>query len=147
MKSAEPASELTDALAAESTGKALDLACGNGRHALWLAGRGWDVTAVDLAETAIPGVRFVRADLERHEFPLAPGAWDLIVCWLYWQADLLPLIARAIRRGGIAALAGKTTGRFATSLDKFRAGFPGWIEITSGESAGRAWLIIRAPLQ
>jgi 2-polyprenyl-3-methyl-5-hydroxy-6-metoxy-1,4-benzoquinol methylase len=30
-------------------GRALDLACGNGRNAIWLAEQGWDVTAVDQA--------------------------------------------------------------------------------------------------
>ena len=34
-------------------GRALDLACGEGRHALWLAGRGWEVDAVDFSATAI----------------------------------------------------------------------------------------------
>ncbi len=34
-------------------GRALDLACGEGRNALWLAQRGWDVTAVDFSKVAI----------------------------------------------------------------------------------------------
>jgi SAM-dependent methyltransferase len=34
-------------------GRALDLACGEGRNALWLAGRGWEVTAVDFSAVAV----------------------------------------------------------------------------------------------
>jgi SAM-dependent methyltransferase len=34
-------------------GRALDLACGEGRNAIWLAARGWQVTAVDYSEVAI----------------------------------------------------------------------------------------------
>jgi len=139
--------ELIDVLVAEPRGRALDLACGSGRHAIWLASLGWDVTAVDHTEAAIPGVRFVLADLEQHQFVIEPAAWDLIVCWLYWQPDLLPAIARGTRPGGIAALAGKTSGRFATSVHNFRAGFPGWAELASGAAGERAWFIARSPLQ
>jgi len=128
-----------------SPGRALDLACGSGRHARWLAARGWDVTAVDVDINieSLPGVRCVKADLELKQFFIEPNAWDLIVCWLYWQSDLLPDIAAGLRAGGIVALAGKTSGRFATSLAEFREAFPEWEELTSGEDAIRAFLIVR----
>ena len=45
------------AVVAEASGlapsRALDLACGEGRHAIWLAELGWRVTAVDFSEVAI----------------------------------------------------------------------------------------------
>ena len=53
-------------------GAAVDLAAGEGRHALWLASRGWDVTAVDFSSVGVgrgraqPGadrVRWVTADV------------------------------------------------------------------------------------
>jgi len=143
--SSEPAPELTRVLDAVSPGRALDLACGSGRHARWLAARGWDVTAVDVDINieSLPGVRCVKADLELKQFFIEPNAWDLIVCWLYWQSDLLPDIAAGLRAGGIVALAGKTSGRFATSLAQFREAFPEWEELTSGEHAIRAFLIVR----
>jgi SAM-dependent methyltransferase len=34
-------------------GRALDVACGSGRNAVWLAGRGWKVTGVDFSEVAL----------------------------------------------------------------------------------------------
>jgi SAM-dependent methyltransferase len=128
-----------------SPGRALDLACGSGRHARWLAARGWDVTAVDVDINieSLPGVRCVKADLELKQFFIEPNAWDLIVCWLYWQSDLLPDIAAGLRAGGIVALAGKTSGRFATSLAQFREAFPEWEALTSGEDAIRAFFIVR----
>jgi SAM-dependent methyltransferase len=129
------------ALADLPPGKALDLAAGTGRHSRWLAERGWQVTAVDIELEEIPGVLCVRADLEHHQYRIEPGAWDLIVCWLYWQPDLLPEIARGVRRGGRVAIAGKTSGRFATSLAQFRQAFPGWREIASGENESRAFFI------
>jgi 2-polyprenyl-3-methyl-5-hydroxy-6-metoxy-1,4-benzoquinol methylase len=138
----EPAPELMNLLGPLPPGRALDLACGAGRHARWLAAHGWDVTAVDIAIEPMDGVRCVQADLERHEFVIEPGAWDVIVCWLYWQADLLPDIAAGVRPGGMAAMAGKTSGRFATSLARFRTAFPTWTELASGEDALRAFLIV-----
>ena len=64
-------------------GKALDLACGRGRNALWLAEHGWEVTAVDGAHVAIEILRTralerglkinaVVADLENGEFEIEP---------------------------------------------------------------------------
>jgi SAM-dependent methyltransferase len=139
-----PAAELVSALRVASPGRALDLACGSGRHSIWLMERGFEVTAVDTDIIEIsenPGVFCVRADLERHEYRIEPDMWDLIVCWLYWQPDLMPEIARGVRQGGRVALAGKTTGRFATSVARYREAFEKWAEIASGENETRAFFI------
>lgn len=134
-------SALADLLPGVRPGKALDLAAGSGRHALWLAGRGWEVTAVDIEIGDIAGVHVIRADLEKHEYRIAPDSWDLIVCWRYWQPDLLPEIANGLRAGGIVALAGKTSGRFATSPAQFQEAFRGWTELASGRNEPIAFLI------
>jgi 2-polyprenyl-3-methyl-5-hydroxy-6-metoxy-1,4-benzoquinol methylase len=47
-----------------NAGVALDLACGLGRHALWLASRGWQVSGVDISEVAIGKLN--HAALETH---------------------------------------------------------------------------------
>jgi len=144
---AESARELTDAIAHLPPGNGLDLACGGARHSVWLAQRGWRVTAVDLQiEANFPGgpaIRTIEANLEKDEFIIEPCAWDLIVCWLYWQPDLLPAIALGVRPGGVVALAGKTSGRFATSLAQYRAAFAGFTELSSGENEMRAFFIGR----
>lgn len=46
-------------------GRALDLACGEGRHALWLATRGWQTTGVDFSSVAIEKARRVAAQAPR----------------------------------------------------------------------------------
>ena len=93
-------------------GRALDLACGPGRNALWLAGRGWHVTAVDSSTVAIEilGRRSAEkgvtvdarlADLERHEFTIQAKSYDLIVVCNYLQRDLFPMIREGTRIGGV----------------------------------------------
>lgn len=125
------------------TRRALDLACGSGRHAVWLASQGWDVTAVDIAVQPVPGITCVQADLEAHQFQIEPDSWDLIICWLYWQPDLMPEIAKGVRKGGMVGLAGKSSGRFATSLANYREAFPGWKELTAGEDGFKVFFIAR----
>ena len=90
----------------------LDLACGAGRHALWFAEHGWDVTAIDGSTAAIDSLRAQAstghwaidtrvADLEKHEFAIEPSAWDLILIWLYLQPDLFEIAKAGVRPGGI----------------------------------------------
>jgi SAM-dependent methyltransferase len=68
-------------------GRALDLACGEGQNAVWLATRGWRVTGVDYSEVAIAKARdraardgvevdFVQADLV--EYAPEPNTYDLV---------------------------------------------------------------------
>lgn len=51
--SAEPNRFLADEVSGMPPGRALDLACGEGRNAIWVASLGWDVTAVDFSGVAI----------------------------------------------------------------------------------------------
>jgi tellurite methyltransferase len=83
-------------------GRALDLACGTGRNAVWLAEHGWKVTAVDRSSITILGVDSRVADLEKHEFPIDEASWDLIVASLYLQRDLFEPIKRGLKPGGVA---------------------------------------------
>jgi SAM-dependent methyltransferase len=56
----EPAPELVELVegpAALSPGRALDLGCGTGTNAVYLAGRGWEVTGVDLVRNAVAAAR------------------------------------------------------------------------------------------
>lgn len=46
-------------------GRALDLACGEGRHALWLATRGWQVTGIDYSGVAIDKARRIASQSPR----------------------------------------------------------------------------------
>ena len=54
---AEPDRWVSDVLAGRPAGTAVDLACGEGRNAIWLAERGWAVTAVDFSAAALDKAR------------------------------------------------------------------------------------------
>ena len=93
-------------------GKALDLACGTGRNALWLAEHGWCVTAVDGASAAIEILRSRAAereitvdariaDLEKGEYQIERSAWDLIVICYYLQRDLFQPAKEGLLPSGI----------------------------------------------
>lgn len=95
-------------------GRAIDLAAGEGRNALWLAEQGWEVDAVDFSAVAVSklakisakrgvDVSGIVADLA--EFVPEPGAYDLVlVIYLHVLADLWATImdraAAALAPGG-----------------------------------------------
>ena len=56
-------------VAALPPGRALDLACGEGRNSLWLAQRGWQVTGVDFSAQAIGKARALAQSLPAHTTP------------------------------------------------------------------------------
>jgi len=98
----DPTPLLVETAAKLKPGRALDLACGSGRNAVWLAERGWQVTAVDRSPVVIPGVDTHVADLEKHEFLIDAASWDLVVVSLYLQRDLFEHIKRGLKPGGVA---------------------------------------------
>ena len=87
-------------------GRALDLACGEGRNALWLAGLGWQVDAVDWSQVALDkgraqnaAVNWVRADVTSYE---SPHPVELaLLCYLQVPAA----DRRAVLAHAVAALA------------------------------------------
>jgi tellurite methyltransferase len=89
-------------------GRVLDLACGAGRNALWLAARGWQVTAVDGSSVAIdilkgrnPAIDTRVADLEKHQYVIEPDSCDLITLCYYLQRDLFAPAKRGVVPGGL----------------------------------------------
>lgn len=86
----------------------LDLACGDGRHAKWLASRGHQVLAVDrdegaLAQAAAPGIDLMRLDLESPDFdwPFASGRFAAIVVTNYLHRPLFPHILDSLANEGV----------------------------------------------
>ena len=122
-----PAGILTELWPLLPAGAALDLACGRGRNALFLAEHGRHVTAVDWSAAALgtleerakalkipvrriqrmdeakqetrAGVDFLQADLDAVALPA--NRYSLIVCVRYLQRSLFPQICRALRPGGM----------------------------------------------
>ena len=106
--SAEPNVFVAAELADLPPGRALDLAAGEGRNAIWLARRGWDVTASDFSQVALDKgqrlagdttVRWIRADATQWD---EPAAYNLVVvAYLQLPADE----RRAALRAAYASLA------------------------------------------
>ncbi len=111
------AAELGDA---QPAGRALDLACGEGRNAIWLASRGWQVTAADFSAVALERGRKLAAErdveLEWVEadvttFGPEPGAYALVLI-LYLQVPgsdqtrVLDHAAAALAAGGELLMVG-----------------------------------------
>ena len=108
---AGPTPLLMEIAASRTPGKALDLACGAGRNAVWLAEHGWEVTAVDGAQTAIEVLRSraleravkvnaVVADLEKGEFEIEPSCWHLVAICYYLQRNLFEPAKLGVVPGG-----------------------------------------------
>lgn len=83
-------------------GRVLDLACGSGRHARYLAGLGHEVTAIDREPQSLESIRFIRADLEDGSpWPLAGERFQGIVVANYLHRPLLPRIEASLAPGGV----------------------------------------------
>lgn len=92
-------------------GKVLDVACGQGRHALWLARAGFDVHAIDrdpakiefLQETAERlhlSLSCEVVDLETDPLPSLPGPCDAVLVFNYLHRPLMPALRGALAPGG-----------------------------------------------
>jgi SAM-dependent methyltransferase len=107
----EPAAFLVENLSLlPKGGKALDIAMGTGRNALYLASLGFRVTGIDLSAVAVEKCRqkaerlglpieALVADLERSPLPL--GEYDLILNFYYLQRSLAPQIVAALKPSGV----------------------------------------------
>ncbi|MBW3608065.1 MAG: methyltransferase domain-containing protein [Actinobacteria bacterium] len=93
-------------------GRALDVACGDGRNALYLAQLGYMVDAIDVSDVAIDALRAATdargltmtvaprvVDLERE--PLPAGPYDVIVMTNFLQRDLFEPLQDALAPGGL----------------------------------------------
>jgi SAM-dependent methyltransferase len=129
-------------------GRALDLGCGEGADAMWLAERGWHVTAVDVSQTALDRAAadaaarnlVDRIDFQRHDlsesFP--NGAFDLVSA--QFLHSTVPLDrTRLLRRAAEAVVAGGTlvvvdhgaAPPWASKLDHHHHDFPSADEVVS----------------
>ncbi|HXE50148.1 MAG TPA: class I SAM-dependent methyltransferase [Ramlibacter sp.] len=86
-------------------GPVLDVACGFGRHMLWLAQRGHPVTGVDRAQDAVGALaslgEAVLADLENAPWPLPGRTFAAVVVTNYLWRPLLPDIVSSVAPGGV----------------------------------------------
>ncbi len=99
-------------------GKALDLAAGEGRNAVFLAEHGFEAEAVDISPVAINrarklakarGVRIeaIAADLDTYR--LRPGRYDLVLNFYFLDRRLIPRLKKGLKKGGVVVLETYTT--------------------------------------
>jgi tellurite methyltransferase len=86
--------------------RALDIACGTGRNAIYLAQQGFTVDAVDISDLGLkkfknrhPLIRTVCADLDH--FDIKPAHYDLIINIRYLNRRLFPYIKEGLVSGGV----------------------------------------------
>lgn len=142
-------------------GSALELACGRGRHAVWLVGRGMTYCGVDVSPVAIEMARSLAEEhglAERCQFEvfdldegLPPGKpVDLLFCHLFRKSPSLdePMMDR-VAPGGLLALASLSVvgssgpGRFHAPPGELRDSFGHLEVLDEGEGDGMAWILAR----
>jgi SAM-dependent methyltransferase len=84
-------------------GPVLDVACGEGRHAMFFAERGFEAWGVDRSDASLPSsIHFVKADLEDGSpWPLAGKKFAAIVVTNYLHRPLFPRLVESVEEGGV----------------------------------------------
>ncbi len=107
----EPAPFLVENIRLLPEGRALDVAMGTGRNAIYLAKMGFDVDAVDISPEAVNAalesarkagvaIRARVANL-KGDYSVEKSAYDVIICFNYLQRSLIPQIRDGLRKGGM----------------------------------------------
>jgi SAM-dependent methyltransferase len=159
-----PNAHLTGELADLPPGRALDAGCGHGSETVWLATRGWRVTALDFSATALDHARstaealgvaerveWVEGDLATWAPP--PAHYDLVACLYVHVAgsvqELVRRMASGVAPGGTLFLVGHrpidpatgaetaAAGQVQVSTDAAVAALDGW-ELVVAEDRPRA---------
>lgn len=142
-----------------TAGQAIDVACGQGTGAVWLARRGLWVRGYDVSPVAVEQARALAAQAgvaDRCRFDVAdlddglPGGppADVVYCARFRDPALdAPMIGR-LAPGGVLAITalsqvGSAAGRFRAAPGELRAAFAGLELIAAGEGQGLAWLLAR----
>ncbi len=162
----EPDALLIESCAGLPGGRALDLAGGAGRHAIWLAQRGWEVVLSDIADEglAIAARRAVDAGVDltiRHESAAATVAWagegqrfDLVVIFWFLLREHFAALPGLLAPGGLLVYKTFTAEhprfseghslRFALEPGELKTAFPSLEAILYRETDGVAELVARA---
>ena len=145
-----------------ASGRALDLAAGRGRHALWLARLGysveaWDVSRVGLADLALAArtaglaVRAREVDLVGDGVPADAEPADLLVLANFLHRPLIASLARCVKPGGHWIWTTATVDRrgdkpplaYCLERGELARPFPGFETLATFEADGRAGLLAR----
>ncbi len=90
-------------------GRALDIASGEGRNAVFLAQHGFEVDAVDISEKGLrkarqlareKGVKINTSEVDLDRFQIEKGRYDLIANFYFLKRGLIPRIKSGLKKGG-----------------------------------------------
>jgi 2-polyprenyl-3-methyl-5-hydroxy-6-metoxy-1,4-benzoquinol methylase len=160
---AAPSPRFVEALEQAPPGRALDVACGSGRHALPLARAGFDVLAVDVSDVALErlaaqaaarglAVRTERRDVSAEGLP--EGDFDLVVVIGFLDRTLFPALREKVRPGGLLFFEtftrahSEATGfprAYCLEPGELLAAFEGWETLRHVEERARESLLARRP--
>ncbi|OBK31670.1 SAM-dependent methyltransferase [Mycobacterium asiaticum] len=143
-----------------AAGHALEVACGQGLAAVWLARRGLQVWGIDVSEVAVEQARDLarRSGVdERCQFDVvdlddglpAGPAVDMLLCHKFRDRRLDQALVERLAPGGLLAIAthsevDATPGPFRAMRGELSAVFGDLEVMAAGEGDGRAWLLGRA---
>lgn len=118
--SGNPNPQLVDRVAGLRAGRALEVGCGEGADAIWLAQQGWDVTALDVSQVGLDkaaahaaeaGVEITWRRTDLDGWPGEPGSYDLVSAqFMYLDqpalTELVRSLAASVAPGGTLLLVG-----------------------------------------
>jgi 2-polyprenyl-3-methyl-5-hydroxy-6-metoxy-1,4-benzoquinol methylase len=126
-------------------GRALDIAGGTGRHAIFLAAKGWQVRLTDIAEIGLANacknagalagrIEFKVEDLT--QFRQNSESWDVITVFFFLRREMFPELVKAIKPGGLLIFkaytraqakfgGGPTNPEYLLEEDELLHSFPG----------------------
>ncbi len=137
----EPAPFLKENIHVVRPGRALDIAMGEGRNAVFMAKRGFQVDGVDISEVAIrKALRLARenhvtltpinADLNKYQ--VQPETYDLIVTINFLYRPFIPALKKGLKRGGYVIYENYTVDQLKNAL---------------GQNLRRDWLLQKGELK
>jgi tellurite methyltransferase len=149
-------------------GHALDVACGVGQNAIWLAQRGFTVDAVDISLVAIERARraaehagvvvnFIHSDLDTWSSPVE--TYDLMIGFRFLDRKLWSRLQAAVQAGGWLVYQTFNLRRLTPDADfprehllnigELPRTFAGWDIVESGDDGGpshnQSWIVCRKP--
>lgn len=110
-----PNAYLVEMANTRTPGTALDVGMGQGRNAIWLAQKGWDVTGFDPAEKAVAlaqqlaakaGVKIKTEVVGSSDFNFGESRWDLILLSYVSFREIKDRVQRSLKPGGILVIEG-----------------------------------------
>jgi tellurite methyltransferase len=99
-------------------GRALDIAAGEGRHAVYLAKKGFQSEAVDISSVGLRkaqklaaenGVKIKTINADLNKFKIQPNSYTVIMNFYYLQRSLYPQIIAGLKKGGVVVFVSNTT--------------------------------------